>query len=221
MINRKNLPGIKGLFMIGIGYFIFLNSARAQEVKKELAACRPIGYEGYKYLYGCPQPPEKNNKHQAYLSLGYSQCLFKSMGKGVYGGLGAYFKVFNKLRAIDIRAKELFTNNAAGKTTAITLTYRTFFHKGVYFGIGAARNYERVLNKFMGEPVTGRKDDGRDNGIVTEIGYDFRSLIKKESATVGVYPEVNVGYSYLLSDKQPGHLLTLSLGLRIGVKKIS
>ncbi len=57
------------------------------------------------------------------------------------------------------------------------------------------------------------------SGVAVETGYDFKSLFKNGSC--GIYPVTNLCLAYMVRDKEPNPLLTLSVGFRFGFKRIS
>jgi hypothetical protein len=167
---------------------------------------------------------ENNNMHKNYVEVGYNSGIYNgSYTGGVQGAVGMFFTSFGKRSAIDFRAKENYMVSPKREAGAITVTYRLYLTKGYYIGGGFAHNHEVAFNDYLNDPVKSSMGTSKyiihRTGVAAEMGYDFKSFIKNKS--FGLYPVTNLGVSYLLMDKEPNPLITLSVGLRFGFKKIA
>ncbi len=167
---------------------------------------------------------ENNNMHKNYVEAGYNSGLYNgAYTGGVQGAFGVFLTTFGKKSAVDFRVKENYMVSPKREVGAITATYRLYLTKGYYIGAGFAHNHEMAFDSYLDDPMRSSMGISKSiihrTGVAAEMGYDFKSFIKNKS--FGLYPVTNLGLSYLLLDKEPNPLITLSIGLRFGFKKIS
>ena len=165
---------------------------------------------------------ETNNRHKDYIEIGYTGGLYSGAGTGgVYGAAGFFFNSFGKASAIDFRAKEIYISKPERESGALSLTYRLFLTKGYYLGAGFAHNHEVPFDKYKEDIVGSSIGNGKSiihrTGLAAETGYDFGSFIKK--GWLGIYPHVNLSIAYMVLDKEPNPLVTLSIGFRFGFRE--
>ena len=164
-----------------------------------------------------------NNKHKNYIDIGYCVGAYsKSFMGGVYGAGGFFFKSFGKQSALDFRGKESYIVTPEKEAGQLSLTYRIYFTKGFYFGMGGAHNHEIAFTSFTEDPMgaifaTNKKVIHR-TGLIGEVGYDFRSFIKKGG--LGIYPVTNLSVAFMPGDSEPNPLINLSIGFRFGFKRL-
>lgn len=166
---------------------------------------------------------QTNNMHKNYIEIGCNNGIYhNSFTGGVQGAFGVFFKAFGRTSALDFRSKENYIISPERQTGAITVTYRTFLTKGFYLGGGFAHNHEIAFKDYLTDPIRASLGNSpriiHRSGLAVETGYDFKSLIK--NSRFGIYPVINLGMSYLLMDKQPNPLISLSIGFRFGIKKL-
>lgn len=165
---------------------------------------------------------EYNNWHKNYLEVGYTGGSYSNTGAnvGVFGGVGFMFTSFGKQACVDLRAKEVYITSPQREAGAITVTYRLYLNKGLYVGGGFAHNHEVPFDEFLKQPVQAIFGNGKAiihrSGAALEAGYDFKSIFKK----FGLYPTTNFCFTYLALDSEPNPYLNLSIGLRVGGKKL-
>ena len=167
---------------------------------------------------------ENNNQHKNYFEIGLNAgTCSSSFTGGVYGGAGFFFTSFGKTSAFDFRAKENYIVSPEKEAGALTFMYRIFLTKGFYLGAGFAHNHEIVFKNYLDDPVRATLGNGKyiihRSGLAIETGYDFKSFFK--NGTFGIYPETNLCIAYLVLDEEPNPLITLSIGLRFGFKKLA
>ena len=161
-----------------------------------------------------------NNNHRFYIEIGYAggTQFPSSSSVGVYGAAGVFFKSFNKPASIDFRSKELYVTNPDQQATLITLTYRMTIVKGLFIGIGGAHGHQIMMNDFMNEPTSALAGSNEHimhgSGFNTELGYNFKPFLKR------IYPNVLVSYTQVMGHHRNFPNLTVSAGLRIGLKKM-
>lgn len=165
-----------------------------------------------------------NNFHKNYIDIGIvggNQHHHSSL-LGVYAGFGTFFYLFNKPSSIDIRAKELYISNPEQQGTLLTFTYRMSLIKGFYIGVGAAHGHQVKMNEFLIHPTSAiggiNKHILHTSGFNLETGYHFNSLLKNKS--YGIYPLVNFAYTQLYSTTHHIPNLMVSIGLKLGFKKM-
>ena len=162
-----------------------------------------------------------NNDHHYYIELGYAggTQFPSSASVGVYGGVGVFFKAFNKPASIDFRAKELYVTNPQQEATHITLTYRMTIVKGLFLGVGGAHGHQIMMGDFINEPTSAIAGSNEHimhgSGFNAEVGYNFNPFLKR------IYPNLLVSYTQLMGNHQNFPNLTVSAGFRIGIKKMS
>ena len=167
---------------------------------------------------------ENNNIHKGYFEVGLNSGTYsKSYTGGVYGAAGIFFTSFGRHSSLDFRAKENYIVSPEREAGAITVTYRLFLTKGYYLGGGFAHNHEVGFNNYIddvaGATLGNSKNIIHRSGVAIETGYDFKSFIKNGS--FGIYPVTNLCLAYFVRDKEPNPMVTLSIGLRFGFKKIA
>lgn len=166
---------------------------------------------------------ESNNMHRVYFEAGLNSGTYSgSYTGGVYGAGGIFFTSFGKNCALDFRAKEIYIVSPERQAGAITIMYRVFLTKGYYLGAGFAHNHEIGFDHYMddvaGATLGNSKNIIHRSGAAIETGYDFKSFIKNSS--FGIYPVTNLSLAYLVLDEEPNPLITLTVGIRFGFKKI-
>ncbi|MES2286872.1 MAG: hypothetical protein V4547_14375 [Bacteroidota bacterium] len=167
---------------------------------------------------------ESNNMHKNYFEIGLSNGSYSgSYTGGGYGGAGFFFNSFGKKSALDFKAKEIYIISPERQAGAITVTYRLFLTKGYYVGGGFAHNHEIGFDNYIddvaGATLGNSKNIIHRSGVAIETGYDFKSFIKNKS--FGMYPVTNLCLAYFVRDKEPNPMVTLSIGMRFGFKKIA
>jgi hypothetical protein len=173
------------------------------------------------YAYSNQLVAQFNNNHRYYLEIGYAggTQFPSSASVGVYGAAGVFFKVFNKPASIDFRAKELYVTNPDQEATLITLTYRITIVKGLFLGVGGAHGHQIMMNDFINEPTSALAGSNEHimhgTGFNTELGYNFRPFFKR------IYPNILVSYTQVMGHHHNFPNLTISAGLKIGLKKMS
>lgn len=166
---------------------------------------------------------ESNNMHKNYIEIGLNGgTYFESFTGGGYGAAGFFFTSFGKKSRLDFRAKENYIFSPEREAGSITLMYSVYLNKGYYLGAGFAHNHEMEFNSFLDDAMRAiigtSKNIIHRSGIAIETGYDFKSIVKKSS--FGIYLVTNLCLAYFPMDKEPNPLLTLSVGLRFGFKKM-
>jgi hypothetical protein len=162
-----------------------------------------------------------NNWHKNYIEVGYTGGSYANTGAnvGVFGAAGLFFESFGKQASVDIRGREVYVTSPQRQAGLITLSYRLYANKGLYFGGGFAHNHEVPFSEFLKQPVQSLLGNGEAiihrSGAVVEAGYDFGSIFRK----FGLYPTTNLSVTYMALDKEPNPYVNLTLGLRVGVKK--
>ncbi len=165
-----------------------------------------------------------NNMHKGYIDIGLNSGAYSgAYTGGVYGAAGIFFTSFGKNSALDFRAKENYILSPERQAGAITVTYRLFLTKGYYLGGGFAHNHEMAFDSYLDDPIGATLATSKyvihRSGVVVETGYDFKSFIKRGG--FGIYPVTNLCFAYMVRDKEPNPLITLSIGFRFGFKRIS
>lgn len=161
--------------------------------------------------------------HKNYVEIGINNGVYShSYTGGVFGGAGVFFNSFGKRSAVDFRAKENYTISPERQAGAITVTYRLFLSKGYYLGGGFAHDHETPFGQYKDDVVRATMGNSKfiihRTGFALETGYDFKSFIK--NSFIGIYPVANLSLAYMLFDEEPNPLVTFSIGLRFGMKRI-
>jgi len=166
---------------------------------------------------------ESNNKHQFYIDLGVTGGSYSNspMG-GTYAAIGVYFNSFGRQSSIDVRSKEHYVVSPEMQVGALSLSYRLYLTKGFYAGLGGAHNHGIPFKHFEDDPLGSifatNMHVFHRTGFIAEVGYDFRSFIKKGG--FGIYPVTNLSYTYMPGYGNPIQLINLSIGFRFGFKRI-
>jgi hypothetical protein len=163
----------------------------------------------------------QNNKLKVYLEGGLSNGIQNTAyAGGVYGALGVFL---TERHSVDVRAREVYNFNNQDIVGSITFHYRYNFTKGLYFGGGFAHHHEVGYNTYTiypGESVMGSHPNiFHRSGAGLEIGYNFKPFYKKGFFS-WIYPAINVTYTHMFMDHGQNPLITVNLGLRIGLKKM-
>ena len=166
---------------------------------------------------------ENNNKHKNYIEIGYDAGAYSdAFTGGVFGAAGTYFNAFGRKCSLDFRVKENYIVSPEREAGDITVTFREYFSKGFYIGLGGAHNHETNIKDYGKDPVGSTMGNGKyiihRTGMALETGYDFRSFIKKR--WLGIYPVTNLCVAYLMGDKEPNPVVLLSVGFRFGFKQV-
>lgn len=165
---------------------------------------------------------ESNIIHKHYIEGGITAgSNSKGAAAGVMGGFGTYFRVFGKQSAFDIHIKSLFTEVPEREVGSITFTFRLYFGKGFYTGLGGVHNHEVNWTVYKKDPIGVslgiHKELIHRTGFAAEAGYDFMPWLKKDR--FGIYPSSNFCVSYFIYDNEPNPLFTIGVGLKFGWKK--
>lgn len=164
----------------------------------------------------------QNNNHKIYLEGGLANGTQNtSFVSGVYAAIGVFL---NEHSSIDIRAKELYNVNTADIVGPITFNYRYNFSTGIYVGGGFAHHHEVGQHTYMHHPAESAMGSHRDifhrSGVGFDIGYNFKPFYPRGFFS-GIYPAINVTATHMFMDQGQNPLITVNLGLRVGVKKFS
>ena len=165
---------------------------------------------------------EYNNKHIFYIDIGLTGGSYKNSSfAGGYGSVGLFFNSLGRQAAIDIKSKENYLLSPESEFGALSLTYRLYFSRGLYLGIGGAHNHWVAINHFNEDPIgsifaTNQHIIHR-TGLIAEIGYDFKSLIPR--GWLGMYPATNLSFTYMPGYKDPIPIVNLSIGVKFGLKR--
>jgi hypothetical protein len=166
---------------------------------------------------------QNNNHHKTYIEIGIVGGVQNTSSSimGVYGCIGTNFNAFGKPSSLDVRVKENYITNPQQQATIITLTYRTGIVKGLFAGIGGAHAHQIIFNEFLVHPTSSIGGTNshilHSTGLNAELGYNFNSFIKDKY--IGIYPNVLISYTQLFASGQAIPNITLSAGLKIGLKK--
>lgn len=171
---------------------------------------------------GIVRAQEYNNKHKFYIDIGLTSGTYKnSFTGGGYGAIGFYFKTKGRQSAIDIKSKEQYIVSPEAHLGALSLTYRLYFSRGFYFGVGGAHNHGIHFHHFTEDPLGSvfatNQHIMHRTGVIGEVGYDFKSFIR--GAWLGMYPVTNLSFTYMPGYGDPVPMVNFSLGFKFGMKK--
>ena len=163
----------------------------------------------------------QNNSHKIYLEgcvSGGTQNT--SAVAGVSGAIGVFL---NPHHSVDIRARELYNFSNRDIVGPITFNYRYNLNNGLFLGGGFAHHHEVGEHTYMHHPtesVMGSEPNiFHRSGLGLDIGYNFKPFYKKGFFS-WIYPAININYTHMFMDHGQNPLVTVNLGLRIGVKKL-
>ena len=163
----------------------------------------------------------QNNNHRVYVEAGLANGTQNtSFITGVYGGLGVFL---NEHSSIDIKAKEVYNINTKDIIGPITFNYRYNFNSGLFIGGGFAHHHEVGQVTYTCHPVESAMGSYptifHRSGADIEVGYNFKPIYHKGFFS-WIYPAVSVTATHMFMDRGQNPLITVNLGLRVGLKKL-
>jgi hypothetical protein len=106
----------------------------------------------------------------------------------------------------------------------ITFNYRYNFTSGLYIGGGFAHHHEVGQTTYTCHPVASAigSDPGifHRSGLGIEVGYNFKPFYPRGFFS-GIYPAINVTGTHMFMDRGQNPLITVNLGLRVGLKRFN